>query len=213
MQDRFVIPKAQWRMVWAVALGIPLSAWDALYPRNTYLQIGPVLIGIPITIWLLRRWPISNGALGCIAAFVMLHLFSAHWTYSYVPYNLWVQDWFGFDLDRAFGFTRNMFDRLIHTLFGMLMMLPLTEIAIRHARVGRVMGITFAILFVGTISALYEIFEWVLTLTLSPADTGAYNGEQGDVFDNQKDMACAIFGSLLLIPTMIQHFSPRRRNR
>jgi putative membrane protein len=47
---------------------------------------------------------------------------------------------------------------------------------------------------------IYEIFEWTLTLTLAPADAGAYNGEQGDMFDAQKDMALAALGALLALP-------------
>lgn len=44
-------------------------------------------------------------------------------------------------------------------------------------------------------SALYEIFEWGLTFALSPEDAGAYNGEQGDAWDAQKDMALALAGA------------------
>ena len=46
-------------------------------------------------------------------------------------------------------------------------------------------------------SLIYELFEWALTLVLSPEDAEGYNGQQGDVFDAQKDMALATLGSTI----------------
>jgi putative membrane protein len=62
------------------------------------------------------------------------------------------------------------------------------------------MAMVFAVMFVLAVGAVYEVFEWGLTLTLSPDDAGAYNGEQGDIFDAQKDMALAGLGAILAIP-------------
>ena len=45
-------------------------------------------------------------------------------------------------------------------------------------------------------SALYEMFEWALTLAAAGAIADAYNGQQGDIWDAQKDMALATFGAL-----------------
>lgn len=180
-------------MLAAVAIAIPVSAIDALYPENTWLQVGPVALCIPPAILALRRWPLSDAAAGCIAGFVLLHLFAAHWTYSYVPYDRWLP------IDTAFGFERNMFDRLVHFLFGLLAVLPIAELSMRHAGLTRRAAIVGALLFVLAAGSLYEIFEWTLTITLSPHDAGAYNGEQGDRFDGQKDMAIAALGALLAV--------------
>jgi putative membrane protein len=185
------IPLAQRWMLAAVAVGIPLSAIAALYPSNTWLQVGPVALLIPLAIQALRRWPLSNAAAGCVAVFALLHLFAAHWTYSYVPYDRWLP------IDSALGFERNMFDRLVHFLFGLLVVLPFAELAMRHAGLTLRAALVGALLFVLAAGSLYEIFEWTLTITLSPHDAGAYNGEQGDRFDGQKDMTLAAFGALL----------------
>ncbi|MFM6933501.1 MAG: DUF2238 domain-containing protein [Novosphingobium sp.] len=49
------------------------------------------------------------------------------------------------------------------------------------------------------------MFEWSLTMAMAPADAGAYNGEQGDRFDSQKDMAVAALGALIaLLPAAWQ---------
>jgi putative membrane protein len=179
-------------MLAATALGVPLSAIGALYPSNTWLQVGPVAILIPAAVVALRRWPLSNLSAGCIAAFVLLHLFAARWSYSFVPYSTWL-----LGIDAAFGFERNMFDRLVHFLFGMLAVLPFAELAVRYWDLRLRPAIAGAVLFVMAAGSLYEIFEWVLTLAMSPQDAGAYNGEQGDRFDGQKDMAIAAVGAML----------------
>jgi putative membrane protein len=182
-------------MIAAIALAIPLSAIGALYPQNTWLQVGPVALLLLAAWWALRRYPISDAAAGCLAAFVLLHLFAARWSYSFVPYDQWLPG-----LGSAFGSTRNMFDRLVHFLFGVLAVLPFAEISMRYGGLCRRPALIGAALFVLAAGGFYEIFEWTLTLALAPADAGAYNGEQGDMFDSQKDMAVATLGMLLALP-------------
>jgi len=48
-------------------------------------------------------------------------------------------------------------------------------------------------------SLVYELFEWGLTMVLSPSDAGAYNGEQGDLWDAHRDMSCALVGALIAV--------------
>lgn len=87
-------------------LGVPLSAWGALYPSNTWLQVGPVALLLPLAYRTLRRSPVSNLSAACITGFVLLHLFAARWSYSFVPYDAWL----GEEMGAALGFERNMFD-------------------------------------------------------------------------------------------------------
>ncbi len=193
------IPLVQRWMLAAIAMGIPLSAIGALHPSNTWLQVGPVALLIPAAVLTLRRWPLSNVSAGCILAFVLLHLFAARWSYSFVPYDAWSSLVGGEGINPAFGFERNMFDRLVHFMFGVLAVLPFVELATRYGELKRRTAIAGAVLFVTAAGSLYEIFEWILTLIMSPQDAGAYNGEQGDRFDGQKDMAIAAFGALLVV--------------
>ena len=185
------LPKAQGWMLAAVTLGIPLSAWGALYPSNTWLQVGPVAIALPFAWRTLARAPLSNASAACIAAFVLLHLFAARWSYSFVPYDAWLP---------ALASERNHFDRLVHFAFGALAMAPMVEAGVRHWGLSPRMALVFAVLFVLAVGGLYEIFEWSLTLALAPEAAGAYNGEQGDMFDAQKDMALAGLGAVLVAP-------------
>lgn len=45
-------------------------------------------------------------------------------------------------------------------------------------------------------SMIYEIFEWQLTVWSEQG--GDYNGQQGDIWDAQKDMMLAMVGSTLM---------------
>ena len=200
------LPAAQRWMLGAIALGIPVSAIGSLYPSNTWLQVGPVALLLPIAIAALRRWPISNAAAACLTAFVLLHLVAARWSYSFVPYDDWLRLIGIGNFDAGIGFKRNMFDRLVHFAFGLLAIAPFCEIALRYGRLSPRQALAGALLFVLAVGGLYEIFEWSMTMALSPADAGAYNGEQGDMFDSQKDMAVAAVGAVLAIPFQLRRW-------
>jgi putative membrane protein len=186
------LPRVQVGLIALVLLGVPLSAWGAVYPPNTWLQVGPVALVVLLAVPVLRRWPLSNASVACIVAFLLLHLFAARWTYSDVPYNAW----FGVDIDPYFGFGRNMFDRLVHFAFGALAVVPTCEVAQRYRGARRAGAIGIAVMFVLAVGSIYEIFEWLLAVTMDPVSAELYNGQQGDAFDAQKDMAIALLGAL-----------------
>ena len=192
-------------MLAVIVCAIPLSVIGAIAPSITWLHVGPVIMLLPATVLFLRRWPMSNRAAGCIAGFVLLHLFAAHWTYSFVPYDDWLAV-IGWDpLTQLLSFERNMFDRLVHFAFGVLAIIPCAELTIRYCDLSPRKAATGAVMFVLTFGAIYEIFEWMLTIGLSPEQAGTYNGEQGDIFDAQKDMAIAALGALIALPWLRQH--------
>lgn len=193
------LPAIQKWLLALIALGVPLSAIGAIYPANTWLQVGPVALGLPLAAYLLRRWPISNAAALCMAGFVMLHLLAARWSYSFVPYDDWLAVLGVSDLAADGPTRRNMFDRLVHFLFGLLCVLPLAEVGLRHGGLSLRVALAFAVLIVLAFGGLYEVFEWGLTLTLAPGEAGAYNGEQGDRYDAQKDMAIAALGACITL--------------
>jgi len=176
-------------------LGSAVSGIGAAYPRNTWLQIGPVVLVAILLPWIMRRWALSRGSWACLLAFVLLHLFAAHWTYSDVPYVRWLSS-IGIDPTPLTG-PRNMFDRLVHFYFGLLVVRPIVEIESVHVGVKRRLAYRLAILFVLASSAAYEIFEWTLAIIVSPEAAEAYNGQQGDMFDAQKDMWMAFAGAML----------------
>src|SRR5687767_14795171 len=67
-----------------------VSGTGASYPQNTWLQVGPVIVFAVALPFLMRRVSLSQGGWAQVLAFLMLHLFAAHWTYSDVPYHQWL---------------------------------------------------------------------------------------------------------------------------
>jgi putative membrane protein len=180
-----------------LAVAVVASCVGAPYPRQMYLQHSPTviaLIGLPL---LSRRFPLSNAAFTCLVAFLLVHTLGARYIYSYVPYDRWSKALFGFEPSSAFGFRRNHYDRVVHFCFGLLWVRLIAELCARHLRVSRRFAYYTACEFVLAASMLYELFEWSLTLLLSPHDAGAYNGQQGDIWDAHKDMSLALLGALV----------------
>ena len=50
-------------------------------------------------------------------------------------------------------------------------------------------------MMIQTGSLIYELFEWLLTIVMTAEEADYYNGQQGDMWDAQKDMALALVGS------------------
>jgi len=115
-----------------------------------------------------------------------------------VPYDDWSQTLFGVSISEQFGWERNRYDRLIHFAFGALFFLPAREIAEKNGRMTIGWATLFAMFTVISLGAVYEILELLLTVVMSPKSAEAYNGQQGDFWDAQKDMALTCAGAVLL---------------
>lgn len=200
------LPAAQRAMIAALGLAVLLASIDAPYPAVAPLHHIPTVLLMLAAPWLLRRWPLSNAAVACILAFFLLHTLGGRYTYSNVPYDAWSRALTGHDIGSTFGWTRNHYDRLVHFAFGLFAVRPVGEALIRHGGLGWRGAIAGAILFSLAVGALYEIFEWLLTLLAADATADDYNGQQGDPWDAQKDMALALLGSLAaaIVPSQLR---------
>ncbi len=114
-----------------------------------------------------------------------------------MPYDAWSQRWLGFSPDASFGLTRNPFDRWVHFGFGLLFLLPLRETFAGWTGVSTRRAGFLALLGIMAASMTYELLEWGVAMTLSPATAATYNGQQGDPWDAQKDMLLALAGGVL----------------
>ncbi|MBI4451256.1 DUF2238 domain-containing protein [Candidatus Woesearchaeota archaeon] len=136
-----------------------------------------------------RRFKLSNLSYSLIFAFMMLHTIGSHYTYSEVPFGVWVQNFL--------GLARNHYDRIIHFGFGFLLAYPVREVGVRLGNFVGFWGYYIPFELTLAFSAIYEIIEWAVAV-LFGGDLGvAYLGTQGDVWDAQKDMAMAGVGALL----------------
>lgn len=191
------IPRRQVLLLALAATWALASLIHSPVPELAPLQNLPTLAVAAGLALALRRWPLPTSAVACLCAFLALHTLGGRYAYSYVPYDDWAA---AIGLPRPadlFGFHRNHFDRLVHFSFGALLVHPLSEVLRRHGKVGAGLSLYIAVEFVFAASAIYEIFEWALTMVLAGADVETYNGQQGDVWDAQKDMALAGLGAIL----------------
>ena len=191
------IPRVQKWLIAAALIALAFAQIAQPYPGIAPLHHLPTLAILLAAPFLLTRWKLSNAAVLCIVAFLALHTIGGRYTYTNTPYDAWFDTLTGQSLNELMGWSRNHYDRLVHFSFGLLSILPAIEILERYAKVSRRLALYIAVEFVMGISAIYEIFEWGLSVMLSPENVEAYNGQQGDFWDAQKDMALAFCGALI----------------
>lgn len=177
-----------------------VSVVDAPYPQQMLLQHIPTVAALAAWPAIQNRLAFSDGAACGLALFLLLHMLGARYIYSYVPYDDWARLLTGRTLTDVFSFQRNHYDRLVHFAFGLLFTRPAFEIFTRRFGLSRTLARYVSTEFILAASALYELFEWSLTLVLGGQDVEAYNGQQGDLWDAHKDMALALLGSLCTLP-------------
>lgn len=198
-------------LVALTVLLLAISLIDPPYPRQQPLQHAPTIVAILLLGWAARRGPDdgladrhrkNRSGFYCGVAFLWLHILGARYIYTYVPYDEWSMSQFGVSIGEWMGWSRNHYDRLVHFAFGVFCVPPSVDLAIDRGRMNRRWAMTFAVLVVLAISAFYEVFEWLLTVVMNPEKAEAYNGQQGDYWDPQRDMALAFLGSLVMVVIM-----------
>lgn len=178
-----------------ILIGI-LTCIHPIFPRDQYLQhIGTILLLIPM-IADLRKSRMPMSAFIGIALFTLLHIIGARYVYSNVPYKEWSVS-LGLVGADFFQDPRNHYDRFVHFSFGVLLFPFLVYLCKERLRQKPLIAILIAWLVIQTGSMIYEMFEWLITVVMSPATADSYNGQQGDMWDAQKDMALALIGSTI----------------
>jgi len=194
------------------ALLVPLTFINAPWPQDVVLQHIPTVVLLP-SLWMLTiRYPISFMSFFCMITFLWMHILGSHWTYSSVPYDDWFEAIFRFRLADYFGWKRNHYDRLVHLGSGIFGVPPAYEALRRSAAMPHVGAVVMAISAVMAIGALYEIAEWQLAMILSPEQAATYNGQQGDLWDAQKDLAMALGGSIISALLVFWLWPQEKRN-
>ena len=77
--------------------------------------------------------------------------------------------------------------------------MPVAEVARRYGGLSRRGAMLAVAGWVLSLSCLYEIFEWLLTIVAAGETADRYNGQQGDIWDAQKDMALAALGAVMVV--------------
>ena len=180
----------------AVLLCIFAAVWiwaaiEPRFPHDWLLENYLVFVFVPIIMLAARHARLSNLSCTLITAFMLMHVVGSHYTYAEVP--------FGFTLQHWFGAERNMYDRLVHFSFGLLLVYPFRELVLQVTQARAGWAYVFALTGVMAYSTTYEVIEWLVAERVDPVAGLAFLGAQGDVWDAQKDMAAAIVGALITL--------------
>ena len=186
---------AGWWIFWAISPRYRTDWW--LENVLVIFVIGFLLVS--------GRWFVFS-RLSYVLTFVFtcLHTLGAHYTYSEVPYDAWIQRATGWSPDAAFGWDRNHFDRAIHFLYGLLITWPYREafyFAVTPRR--QFWSYLLTLGFSMATSLLYELLEWAAAVLYGGELGMAFLGTQGDVWDAHRDMLLASVGALLCFGCMI----------
>jgi putative membrane protein len=178
----------------ALVIVAAVFAWSAIAPHDRFtwlLEVFPVLVGIPILIYLYPRFRFTPLVTGLIAVHAVILMIGGKYTYAEVPLGFW--------LARTFHFTRNHFDRIGHLAQGFVPALIAREVLIRRSPLGSTRWLPFFVVsFCLALSALYELIEFWTALATGSASE-AFLGTQGDPWDTQWDMMLALIGAILAL--------------
>ena len=172
-----------------VALALIVSGLHP-YDRTTWwLEIFPILIAAPILVLTARRFPLTTLMYTLLALHAIILMVGGHYTYARVPFGFWLQD--------LLGLARNDYDRLGHFAQGFIPAILVREILLRTSplRPGRWLFVIVTAICLA-FSACYEFFEWGAAVAGGHA-ADAFLGTQGDVWDTQWDMFCALIGAIV----------------
>ena len=181
-------------VIWYVVL----SCWAAYEPADRQFWLLSSLLPSVFVLLLVgtcRYLPLSPASYALIAVFLTLHTIGVHYTYAEMP----MGDW----MTRALHMGRNHYDRVVHFSFGFLLTYPLEEL---FRLTGTLRGWLVYYLPVMTIlglSGLWEIIESWVARIVHPDLGITYLGSQGDIWDAQKDMTAALYGSLLCVTILL----------
>jgi len=172
-------------------LGLAVLVWSGISPKDRltwWLEVAPVLIGVPILVATHRRFPLTPLAYRLLLLHAVVLMVGGRYTYAEVP--------FGYFLKDVFHFTRNHFDRIGHFAQGFVPAILAREILIRKTPLRPGGWLFFLVTTVClAFSALYELIEWATAL-IGGGSAEAFLGTQGDPWDTQWDMFLCLIGAL-----------------
>lgn len=172
-------------------------AIDPWYRQDWLLENVCVFAAVAVFVFTIGTLRFSNTAYTLLFVFLCVHEIGAHYTYAKVPYDQAFRALTGHSLNAIAGFQRNHFDRLVHFLYGLLLLPLAMELFAARAPARGIWAVLMPILFIESNSAIFELIEWFAAIAFGGDLGQAYLGTQGDVWDAQWDMALALLGAVL----------------
>jgi len=175
----------------AVLAAILLSSIEP-HDRLTWLmEIAPLAFVLPL-LWLTwKPFPLTTVLYLGIAIQCVGLVAGAAYTFPRVPLGQWLVE--------AFDLARNPYDRIGHFVQGFVPALAVRELFVRRTNLrSRYLLPFLTVCVVMTFSATYELVEWMAAVTVG-AGAEDFLGMQGDPWDAQADMACALVGAICML--------------
>jgi putative membrane protein len=175
----------------AALVGSGVFAYDRL---TWLLEVLPVLVALPLLAATRRSYPLTPLVYGWLFVHALVLIVGGTYTYARVPAGFAVADWL--------HLARNPYDKLGHFMQGFVPALVAREILVRgnHVAGGR-MRAFLVLCVVLAISAAYELVEWAGAVVLGE-DADEFLGTQGDPWDTQSDMLCALVGGIAALASL-----------
>ncbi len=149
-------------------------------------EVIPVLIVFALLVFTFKKFRFSNASYLFMAFWLIWHTIGGHYTFANVPFDF---------VTNFIGAERNHFDRIGHFSVGFYAF-PMLELALRKKWSGPYFACFFAIFFIMSIAAAYEIVEWWYAAAEGGEAGIEFLGSQGDIWDAQKDMLADTIGAL-----------------
>lgn len=195
---QILIPAIFYFIIWIILAINP-------FYRPQWMLENYLVFAIWITlVYSYTKYKLSNLSYTLILIFLIFHAFGAHYGYSDVPLGYWASKYFGFERP-------NIYDRIVHFLFGFLFTIPLRELLKKFTNFSHFWIFILPIEFILSYSAFYELIEAVTAWTLPEKDYDPFVGLQGDIWDGYRDMLLAFSGSMLV--TIIEYIFIKFRKK
>jgi putative membrane protein len=181
-------------LLWYISFSLIMAI--APTDRATWMVVNILPLAlVALLIATYRRFPFSHLSYLLITVYLTLHTIGAHYTYAKVPLGLW--------LEHVMDMDRNHFDRIVHFSFGLLMTYPTRELFVRLFDVRALLANYLTLITPLGLSGLWEIIESWFARAVRPELGQAALGSQGDIWDAQKDMAAAVYGSIVCLSLIL----------
>ena len=173
---------------------VAILIWSGIEPHDRFtwfLEVAPVLIGVPILIYIWPRFRLTPLVYTLLWIHAVILMVGGKYTYAEVPIGFWLQD--------TFGFARNHYDRIGHFAQGFIPAMLAREVLIRKSPLRGSRWLPFVVVSIClAFSAFYELIEF-WTALVAGGGAEAFLGTQGDVWDTQWDMQMALVGAIVAL--------------
>jgi putative membrane protein len=180
---------AELRILLLSTLAALIVTGIAPYDRLTWaMEVSWVVVGVPLLVATRSRFPLTPLLYRLLFVHALILILGGYYTYARVPLGFWFGD--------LFGLTRNYYDRLGHLAQGFIPAILAREILVRRSPLAGSRWLPVVVVAIClAFSAFFEMIEWWSALALG-ADATDYLATQGDPWDTQADMFCALIGAV-----------------